>query len=306
MTDKLTIALVGLGDIAQKAYLPVLANHPLVEPILCTRNPQVLAQLQRQYRITQGHSNLDSLLAIKPDAVMIHSATASHFALAQACLEANIATFVDKPLCDNAEQCQRLVDTAKQHNTLLYVGFNRRFAPLIAPLGTAENQHVIWQKNRVALAAEPRQFIFDDFIHLVDGLRFLAQLSPQQIPTSLQVNSQMSQGKLQRIHVQFTHQNRLFEASMNRQSGVTEEQLLVYRNHEKIQIDNLMSGQHYQAEQCRKLGFNDWTSYLHSRGFEHMIAHWLDHARRPQIDWQQLEDQLASHLMCEQILQQIN
>lgn len=37
------IALVGLGDIAQKAYLPLLASDEQVTPLLCTRNPAVLA-----------------------------------------------------------------------------------------------------------------------------------------------------------------------------------------------------------------------------------------------------------------------
>jgi predicted dehydrogenase len=36
------IALVGLGDIAQKAYLPLLASDERVTPLLCTRNPAVL------------------------------------------------------------------------------------------------------------------------------------------------------------------------------------------------------------------------------------------------------------------------
>lgn len=305
MTKTLNIALVGLGDIAQKAYLPILANHADVNPILCTRDKQVLAQLKQQYRIDTVYDNVDKLIASQPDAVMIHSATSSHFALAQACLAANIATFVDKPLCDNQAQCQELAALAKQHNTLLYVGFNRRFAPLISPMASGDNLHVIWQKNRVDLAASPRQFIFDDFIHLVDGLRFLAGLAPDYQPSDLQVNSAVIDGKLQRIHIQFSHNNKLFEASMNRQSGVTEEQLQLYRHNEKYQIDSLTQGQHFQAGQCQNLGFNDWTSYLHSRGFEAMITDWLHCAAQPQIDWQRLDEQIASHQMCEHILQRV-
>mgnify|MGYP000914023978 CR=1 FL=1 len=32
------IALIGLGDIARKAYLPLLANDERVTPLLCTRS----------------------------------------------------------------------------------------------------------------------------------------------------------------------------------------------------------------------------------------------------------------------------
>lgn len=34
------VAMIGLGDIAQKAYLPVLAQWPDIELVLCTRNPK--------------------------------------------------------------------------------------------------------------------------------------------------------------------------------------------------------------------------------------------------------------------------
>ena len=42
------IAMIGLGDIAQKAYLPLLASDERVTPLLCTRNPSVLEKLARQ------------------------------------------------------------------------------------------------------------------------------------------------------------------------------------------------------------------------------------------------------------------
>ncbi len=70
------IALIGLGDIARKAYLPLLANDERVTPLLCTRSPSVLGKLARQYRIGECFTEVDALLASRPDAVMIHAATA--------------------------------------------------------------------------------------------------------------------------------------------------------------------------------------------------------------------------------------
>ena len=91
------IALIGLGDIAQKAYLPLLASDERVTPLLCTRSPAVLDRLARQYRIAECFTELGDLLASRPDAVMIHAATAVHLELAAQCLRAGIPTFVDKP-----------------------------------------------------------------------------------------------------------------------------------------------------------------------------------------------------------------
>ena len=98
------IALIGLGDIAQKAHLPLLASDERVTLLLCTRSPSVLGKLARQYRIAECFTELGDLLASRPDAVMIHATTSVHFALAEQCLRAGIPTFVDKPLCfDYAE-----------------------------------------------------------------------------------------------------------------------------------------------------------------------------------------------------------
>lgn len=88
------IALIGLGDIARKAYLPLLANDERVTPLLCTRSPSVLGKLARQYRIGECFTEVDALLASRPDAVMIHAATAVHGKLAELCLRAGIPTFV--------------------------------------------------------------------------------------------------------------------------------------------------------------------------------------------------------------------
>jgi virulence factor len=73
------IALIGLGDIARKAYLPLLANDERVTPLLCTRSPSVLGKLARQYRIGECFTEVDALLASRPDAVMIHAATAARW-----------------------------------------------------------------------------------------------------------------------------------------------------------------------------------------------------------------------------------
>lgn len=100
------IALIGLGDIARKAYLPLLANDERVTPLLCTRSPSVLGKLARQYRIGECFTGRCAA-GRRPDAVMIHAATAVHGKLAELCLRAGIPTFVDKPLCDSAGEVER-------------------------------------------------------------------------------------------------------------------------------------------------------------------------------------------------------
>ena len=56
------VLLCGLGDIARKAYLPILASKPGLEVHLATRDPATLTSLGKMYRISGLHSSVDDAL----------------------------------------------------------------------------------------------------------------------------------------------------------------------------------------------------------------------------------------------------
>lgn len=297
------IALIGLGDIAQKAYLPVVASHAHIEPILCTRNPQVLAALAAKYRIDECYQSVEALIAAGIDGAMIHSATSSHFALAKQLLEAGVAVFVDKPLSYSLSEVESLLDLAEQKNVPLLVGFNRRYAPLIEPLSKLSSPlQVLWQKNRIALPAEPREFIFDDFIHLLDGLRFL---SPADKVDDLQVFSQFQGELLAAVRVQWQCQGTLLSGSMNRVSGAMDERLELFAEGQKWQLDGLAEGHHYHSGASESLGFSDWHSTLYKRGFETMLQVWVEAVAKGGCHSARQADIYASHLLAERVVAQI-
>jgi virulence factor len=91
--SKIRIAVIGLRSIAQKAYLPILANHSKIDLILCTRNTDTLNKLSNQFRITTTYSNLDELIRTKPDAAMVHSSTESHVHILLTLLKAKNSCF---------------------------------------------------------------------------------------------------------------------------------------------------------------------------------------------------------------------
>lgn len=64
-SQKIRIAFIGLGDIAQKAYLPIGSNHAKVQPIFCTRNTKPLNRLAIQYRISETYTDVDELIRNK-------------------------------------------------------------------------------------------------------------------------------------------------------------------------------------------------------------------------------------------------
>jgi len=301
--QKLRIALIGLGDIAQKAYLPIVANNSKVSPILCTRNAKVLKQLAERYRIDETYSDISTLIKQRPDAVMIHSSTESHFELVSRFLHAGIPVFVDKPLCYSLDEAEILLNLASQKQVLLYLGFNRRFAPLIKALHKEQNPiQINWQKNRVNLAADARSFIFDDFIHVADSLRFLAE----GVIDNLQVFSQSHKGQLEALQVQWQQNETLLTGAMNRISGITQERVEYYTRGNKWEIDALVSGVHYQNGSQQPLVFDNWENTLYKRGFIDLFDDWLLALQASKFDADRIQDIWETHNLCEAIVNKIN
>lgn len=300
---KLRIGLIGLGSVAQKAYLPILANHPKVEPILCTRNTHTLNHLSNKFRITEAYSTLDELILAKPDAAMVHSSTESHVPILLKLLEAKIPAFVDKPLSYSLKDSEKILDLASRHKLPIYVGFNRRFAPLIKSLSEVSGPvQISWQKNRVNLPGTPRVFVFDDFIHVVDSLRFLGKGPIQHLKVFSRVNDQ----KLENIQVQWQQGEAVLMGGMNRMSGFTEERIEYTSHGNKWVINNLDTGSHFKNEEENLLKFDNWESTLYKRGFVDMIENWIQVLEERAYNPESIEDIWKTHQLCETILSKVS
>lgn len=300
--QKINIAIIGLGKIAQKAYLPILTNHPKINPIFCTRNSSILIRLANQYRVKETYHNIDDVIKQQPDAAMVHSATDSHFQIISKLLHAGIPIFVDKPLCYTLKESEELLNIATQKKILLYLGFNRRFAPLIHSLNEQSNPlQIFWKKNRVSLSGDPRVFVFDDFIHVVDSLRYLGSGTI----SNLQVFSKSQNNQLEILQVQWQQNETHLHGSMNRISGRTEEQIEYYTKGNKWLIDELTTGFHFQNEEPTILGFGNWESTLLKRGFVNLIEDWLNALEENAFNQNRIQDIWETHNLCENIVTKI-
>ncbi|AKA18321.1 Gfo/Idh/MocA family protein [Aeromonas hydrophila] len=297
------IALVGLGDIAQKAYLPLLASDERVTPLLCTRNPAVLDKLARQYRIAECFTGLGDLLASRPDAVMIHAATAVHLELAAQCLRAGIPTFVDKPLCDTFAWVEELANLAMAQDCPLFVGFNRRYLPAMSAART-DNQPLTelnWQKHRHALPGLPRQFLFDDFIHVLDSLCFYGGAPSGDLHAVLRRSAQQPE-LLAGVSVAWQSGQVAVSGSMNRSAGITEERIDAYGDNLSLHIENCTRGTLARDKTVQTLAPDDWQSVLTQRGFAAMLAHWYQQIEAGRADGALIESYLHGHRLAERLV----
>ncbi|EGR0541009.1 Gfo/Idh/MocA family oxidoreductase [Vibrio cholerae] len=302
------IAMIGLGDIAQKAYLPVLAQWPDIELVLCTRNPKVLGTLAMRYRVSATCTDYRDVLQYGVDAVMIHAATDVHSTLAAFFLRLGVPTFVDKPLAASAQECENLYELAEKHHQPLYVGFNRRHIPLynqhlseLAQQECGTLRSLRWEKHRHALPGDIRTFVFDDFIHPLDSVN----LSRQCNLDDLHLTYHMSEGLLARLDVQWQTGNTLLHASMNRQFGITTEHVTASYDNVAYQFDSFTQGKRWRDNQESRVALKDWTPMLASKGFDAMVQDWLQVAAAGKLPTHIIERNLASHQLAEAICQQI-
>lgn len=251
------IAIIGLGTIAQKAYLPIITARNDVELVFCTRNEAVLARLSAMYRVSEAVSDLNALLVKGVDAAFVHTATESHGAIASTLLQHGIHVYVDKPLAYSYQAASALAEVAQRSGRLLMVGFNRRFAPMYSSLARhPDRQFIMMQKNRTLLPDNARRFIFDDFIHVVDTLRYLA---PGPIEDT-RVTSLHHEGQLHAVMLHCAGAGWTASGLMNRNNGVTEETLELMNPGNKWAVRGLNTTVHYAAGQERVQQFNEWDS----------------------------------------------
>ncbi|MFE7353254.1 Gfo/Idh/MocA family protein [Streptomyces sp. NPDC057543] len=295
------VGCIGLGDIAQKAYLPVLTTLPGVELHLQTRTPATLTAVAEAHRIPSGqrHTDLGSLLAEGLDAAFVHAPTAVHPEIVGRLLDAGVATYVDKPLAYELADSERLVGLAEERGASLAVGFNRRLAPGYAQCAEHPRELILMQKNRVGLPEEPRSMVLDDFIHVVDTLRFLA---PGPIEHTV-VQARIRDGLMHHVVLQLSGDGFTAIGLMNRLSGSTEERLEVSGQDSKREVVNLAEViDHKGQPSVRRRG--DWVPVARQRGIEQSVLSFLDAVRAGKV--LSARDALQTHELCERVLRDLD
>jgi predicted dehydrogenase len=179
-----TAAIVGCGGIARSQHLPNLTRAPNIRlQAVCDVNAAAAKSAQADYGVPQMTTRFDDLLQ-DPAIELIVVATKEDFQVPLTCqaLEAGKHVYVEKPLADTPESCQRVVEAQARHGKLVQVGFNRRFAPacrearrILLKRGGATNIYFrisdeYWNWGR---ANPPGVRVIHEVCHVFDLLRWL-------------------------------------------------------------------------------------------------------------------------------------
>ncbi|MFB7173454.1 Gfo/Idh/MocA family protein [Streptomyces sp. NPDC056254] len=291
------VGCIGLGDIAQKAYLPVLTTRADVELHLQTRTPATLARVGDTHHVpaARRHADLDALLAQDLDAAFVHAPTGAHPEILTRLLEAGVPTYVDKPLAYEFAASRRLVELAEKRDVSLAVGFNRRYAPAYTQCADHPRDLIVMQKNRVGLPEDPRTLVLDDFIHVVDTLRFLL---PREADRT-DVRAVVRDGLMHQVVLHLSGPGFSALGIMNRLSGSNEEVLEVSGKDTKRQVVNLAEViDHKGQPTVRRRG--DWVSVARQRGIEQVVDHFLEAVAAGRT--LSARDALLTHELCETVV----
>lgn len=132
---KIRVGIIGIGDFSKGMLLPVLSDLSNLYEIkaIASAKPYDLPRLARIYNVSYISADSEEILNDKDiDLIFITTPHNTHKDFILKCVEKNKPCFVEKPLCVNLEEYQELEEIFIKNKSLisLFVGFNRRYAPL--------------------------------------------------------------------------------------------------------------------------------------------------------------------------------
>lgn len=290
------IGVMGLGNIAQKAYLPVIASlQDRYEWHFCTRNDEKRQKLQTQYGVTHGEANIDELIGQNPVAVFVHTPTATHYQIIKKLLSHDINVYVDKPVSENFDEVEELYRLADEKHLILTCGFNRRFVPLNQKLKALPNKQIIRGiKLRVNATQETKFAIYDLLIHVVDTVCYLLDEPIQSQHTKLFTTGH----NLKQAVITLETANSLASAEVNLVGGVNQEEVTIETKNGLASVENCQTFVEKSTQGQRIIATPDWQPTLVTRGFDPLIRQFLAAIEGQQANPVSAESAIESHRVC--------
>ncbi len=129
--NKVKVAIIGLGGVAQLVHLPnLLKIKSVVLQSVAEIKTNRLNAIAEKFNIPERYKDYRELLAKSDvDAVIVATPTALHKEIAIDCLNANKDLLVEKPIARTFKEATAIVKAAKKNNKKLMVGMNLRFRP---------------------------------------------------------------------------------------------------------------------------------------------------------------------------------
>ena len=125
------VGFIGAGSFAQSYLIPSAKSWGVSLDGVVTSKGITSKNVLNKFKFNFCSSNPDDILKKDNiDTVFIATHHNSHAELVINSIRANKNVFVEKPLAINPEQLKEVIDNHSNFNKIVFVGFNRRFAPI--------------------------------------------------------------------------------------------------------------------------------------------------------------------------------
>jgi len=130
--DKLKVAVVGCGFVAQKRHIPSFLR--LRENVslcaVCDLNQDLARSVANRFGIPNVYSNLSKMLSKeRPDVVDVCTPPKVHASVAVEAMESGCHVLLEKPMAPSLSDCDKMIQASRKYGVKLSVVHNQRFYP---------------------------------------------------------------------------------------------------------------------------------------------------------------------------------
>ena len=181
-TDKVRIAFIGAGSMANKVHYPSLASFDDVEiAAICDIDTARLQATADRYGVEKRYIDYQTMVEeVAPDAVYAIGQPHIFYDIWTWCLRQGQNLYIEKPMGITAHQARALAYLAEEHDCITQVSFQRRSCPMVVKLHDAclERGPIVHAVCRFYKCAfdpylEARDHMMDDGVHAIDTLRWM-------------------------------------------------------------------------------------------------------------------------------------
>ncbi len=131
--ERIRSAVIGLGWFGEH-HVDTLKELPLCDLVaVCTRTESRLNEIAEKYNVPKKYTNYKELLEDDEiDMVSIVTHVKDHYKITIDALKAGKHVFLEKPMADNVEECDGIVEEAKKTDKFFMVGHICRFDTVYA------------------------------------------------------------------------------------------------------------------------------------------------------------------------------
>ena len=138
------IAFLGAGNYASKVLLPNFYKHKIPIKYIASNTGENGNYLSKRFKIT--NNTTDNTMIFNDNSVkniVISTRHDSHAKLVCDSLRYKRNIFIEKPLCLNIKELNQIKSLYMESNSILMIGFNRRFSPLVKKVKEllGDNEH---------------------------------------------------------------------------------------------------------------------------------------------------------------------